>query len=109
NRRNKKQLQNTFMTTQSSRTMNQASLAQRLLAATLLATAVTSALAQPTYSVTDLGTLPGTSGSVAHGLNDRGDVVGHCIPGVENFNEVGFIWRNGVMTSTGKLPGGLYS
>src|SRR3954468_23186263 len=65
--------------------------------------------AQPLYSVTDLGALPGAASSVATGLNDRGDVVGYCAPAVENFNEVGFVWRAGVMISTGKLLKGTYS
>jgi uncharacterized membrane protein len=72
------------------------------------ASIITSALAQPLYSVTDLGTLPGTVASSATSLNDRGDVVGSCSSG-GSFNGVGFVWRNGVMISTGKLPKGNYS
>ncbi len=80
-----------------------------LLASLSALSLITSAVAQPRYGVTDLGVLPGAAGSVAGGLNDRGDVVGYCTPAVENFNETGFVWRNGVMTDTGKLPKGLYS
>jgi len=65
--------------------------------------------AQPRFLVTDLGVLPGTTSSFANGLNDRGEVVGYCAPASEYFNETGFVWRNGVMASTGKLPKGLYS
>ncbi len=64
--------------------------------------------AQPFYSVTDLGALPGTTTSVAAGINDRGDIVGSCSSADAN-SQVGFVWRNGVMTSTGKLPKGTYS
>jgi len=70
---------------------------------------LTAAAIQPGYSVTDLGILPGTAASFATGLNDRGEVVGYCAPTPENLNEVGFVWRNGVMVSTGKLPKGQYS
>jgi len=71
--------------------------------------AITSAFAQPRFVITDLGTLPGTASSVANGLNDHGDVVGYCAPVAGDFNETGFVWHSGVMTSTGKLPKGLYS
>jgi uncharacterized membrane protein len=65
--------------------------------------------AQTRFAVTDLGVLPGSTLSAATGLSDRGDVVGACAPSPQDSNEVGFVWRNGIMTSTGKLPGGLYS
>lgn len=65
--------------------------------------------AQPSYTLTDLGVLPGFASSVANGLNDLGQVVGYCAPAAENFNQTGFIWRNGVMTSTGKFQKGNYS
>ncbi len=35
------------------------------------------ALPSPLYSVTDLGVLPGDSGSIAFGINNRGQVVGY--------------------------------
>ncbi|MBI4524736.1 MAG: hypothetical protein HY695_13105 [Deltaproteobacteria bacterium] len=64
------------------------------------------ATAQTTYSITDLGTQPGAT-CVASAINDNGEVVGHCSSG--SFNEVAFVWRNGVMTSLGKLPRANYS
>jgi len=67
------------------------------------------AFAAEVYVVTDLGTLAGTHGSVPVNLNDRGDVVGYCTMNPANMNEVGFVWRNGVMTATGKLARGNYS
>lgn len=80
-------------------------------AAILLAVhaAIGVAAAQTQYTVTDLGVLPGTTDSIGTGLNDRGDVVGHCLFAPGGPGEVGFVWRNGVMTSTGKLQGGNYS
>ena len=69
---------------------------------------ITSAFAQPRYVVTDLGTLPGMTISMASSLNDRGDVVGAAAPSETGY-ATGFVWRNGIMTSTGKLPKGLYS
>jgi len=47
--------------------------------------------------------------SVATGLNDSGDVVGYCSLGTDTINGMGFVWHQGVMVSTGKLPGGIYS
>jgi uncharacterized membrane protein len=68
---------------------------------------ITSAAAQPSYTVTDLGTMPGGDFSIANGLNDRGDVAGQW--GAPNSDITGFVRFNGVMTSTGRLPKGLYS
>jgi len=62
-----------------------------------------SALAQPQYTVTDLGVLPGYDVSVATGLNDRGDVAGYCTGGGD---EVAVVWRNGQLINLGKLPKG---
>jgi uncharacterized membrane protein len=80
-----------------------------LLTSFACASIITSALAQPRYAITDLGVLSGTAISLAANLNDRGDVVGSCQSVSGSFNDVGFVWRNGVMTSTGKLPKGNYS
>lgn len=79
-----------------------------------LALAVTAAaFAQPTakirYSITDLGVMPGMAASSAEGLNERGEVVGHCAPPNENFNQQGFVWSNGTMRSIGLLDQGEYS
>jgi len=70
--------------------------------------AISSVSAQSRYAVTDLGTLPGTTTSIARGLNDRGDVVGSCSGGTSP-NEVACVWRNGVLSNLGKLSGGNYS
>ena len=68
---------------------------------------LTGATAQPQYSVTDIGKLPGTALSVANCINDSGDVAGAC--NSASVNQVAFARRNGVMASLGKLPGGTFS
>ena len=58
--------------------------------------------AQITYSLTDLGTLPGKTISHPTGINNQGQVTG--------FTEThAFLWTNGVMTDLGTLPGGSIS
>jgi len=54
------------------------------------------------YGVINLGTLGGAT-SEAHGINDRGEVVGASIDG--NGDPQAFQWHNGVMTGLGFLPG----
>jgi prepilin-type processing-associated H-X9-DG protein len=61
-----------------------------------------------TYSITDLGTLPGplSAASIAVGINNQGQVVGSsgdfpAGPG----NVHGFLWDAGVMTDLGTLGG----
>ncbi len=44
----------------------------------------------------DLGTLPGIPGSLANGINNKGQVVGFSDD--FNGNTVALLWRNGVMT-----------
>jgi probable HAF family extracellular repeat protein len=62
---------------------------------------------------TDLGDLPGGyDRSFATDLNDNGSVVGSSSARIENLRTdfkgtLGFIWREGVMTSLGDLPRGL--
>jgi uncharacterized membrane protein len=89
-------------------TLNQSGRASATLGKTALASLacislVASAFAQPRYSVTDLGVLPGCDTSVAVGLNDRGDVAGYCMNGGD---QVAVIWRNGQIINLGKLPKG---
>jgi probable HAF family extracellular repeat protein len=60
------------------------------------------------YSVTDLGTLPGGTQNGAQAINDSGSAVG-----VASTNGIqvshAFLWSKGVMTDLGTLPGGSIS
>ena len=70
-------------------------------------------IAQTAYAssvaITNLGTLPGRVGSTAHCINDNGQIVGESASAYDNF-QLGlahaFLWKNGVMTDLGTLPGG---
>src|SRR5262245_45113186 len=53
------------------------------------------------YTVTDLGTLGG-KGSVACGINSRGQVVGFSSIATGQLHA--FLWSHGVMTDLGTLP-----
>ncbi len=55
-----------------------------------------------TYTITDLGTLGGTS-SVGCGLNSRGEVVGRS--SIATGQSHAFRWTDGEMTDLGTLPG----
>ena len=59
------------------------------------------------YTVTDLGTLGGTTSS-ATGINAEGSVVGYSTIAGDAASH-GFLWRHGVMTDLGTLPGGTNS
>lgn len=61
-----------------------------------------SANAASLYSVTDLGTLSGSSGSLATGINDSGQVIGYS---TNDGPFRAFLWENGVMTDLGTLGG----
>jgi uncharacterized membrane protein len=63
--------------------------------------------AQPTYTITDAGVLPGTSQSQAWSINDNAVVVGHCVASATD--QTGFAWSDGIISSIGKLKGGHYS
>ncbi len=59
------------------------------------------------YSVVDLGTLGGTS-SFATAINRSGAVVGYAATAGDGASHA-FLWRHGVMTDLGVLPGGTNS
>jgi probable HAF family extracellular repeat protein len=59
-----------------------------------------------TYTITDLGTLGGTS-SVGCGLNSRGEVVGFS--SIPTGQSHAFRWSNGEMTDLGTLPTDFFS
>lgn len=83
----------------------------RAAVATLVAglALASAASAQPLYTVTDLGLLPGHVACMARGMNDSGDVVGDCASSVDPNTRTGFVWHAGVMVDTGTLPRGHYS
>jgi probable HAF family extracellular repeat protein len=55
-----------------------------------------------TYTLTDLGTLPGGSDIFAQGLNNLGQVVGHVVgPALDR----AFLWDSGTMTALDTLGG----
>jgi probable HAF family extracellular repeat protein len=55
------------------------------------------------YTVTDLGTVPGGSGSDAQGINASGQVVGASM--VPPGHDRAYLWSGGVMTDLGTLGG----
>jgi probable HAF family extracellular repeat protein len=79
-------------------------------ALTLLASA---ALAQtPRYSLTDIGVLPGRTGSVAHAINASGQVAGYSFSGSAGQFGHGFLWTpapgggSGTLVELAPLTGG---
>ena len=82
------------------------SLGACLIAGLLVIAAPTSAA--PVYTVTDLGTLAGSTDSYGYGLNNAGDAVGFTVnaSGVGAPMVTAFVYKNGVMSSVGDLGGG---
>ena len=54
-------------------------------------------------TMTDLGALPGTASSEAHGINDSGQIVGYCFNNVNGAGVDAFIYNNGTMTDLNSL------
>ena len=77
-----------------------------ITAATIAATLGHAKIASAATTITDLGTLGGTS-SGATGLNDSGQVVGNALT-TNDAQQHAFRYSNGVMTDLGTL-GGTYS
>lgn len=67
-----------------------------------LGTIGSAAAVESFYSITDLGTLPGSSTTIATGINDSGQVVGYL---ANDGPSRAFFWENGVMTDLGTLGG----
>ncbi len=67
------------------------------------------AQAQTRYTVTELPVLPGAALCNATGLNDAGDVIGHCGPAAESFDQTAVVWRQGQVTALGRWSNGTYS
>src|SRR5687768_9546328 len=61
--------------------------------------------AETRYTFTELGVLPGFLQSRANAINNRGEIVGICIPpGSSNITAQAFYWTNGTITAVG-YPG----
>ena len=75
---------------------------QILLLSLVLLAAVVSVQGQ-SYSITDLGTLPGATSTFVYGMNDKGDVAGWAC---NNTVSTGFVWSKGNIKSIGWYPGG---
>ena len=56
----------------------------------------------------DLGTLPGDTHSIAHAINDRGQIVG-VSANVEASTERAFLWENGVMRDLATVVGDTFA
>jgi uncharacterized membrane protein len=87
--------------------VNASPLVGQLAAGAIAIALAASATAQPRYTLTDIGNLPGTDSGVANCINDRGDVAGNC--NSASGDEVAVVWRLGVPASLGKLPRGTFS
>jgi probable HAF family extracellular repeat protein len=59
------------------------------------------------YSITNLGTLPGGNLSNASDINNNGQVVG--VSNTANGNPSGVVWQNGTIQNLGTLPGNDFS
>jgi probable HAF family extracellular repeat protein len=75
-----------------------------LAAAATLAIGAGSALAVDSYTATTVIPLPGGTGTIAHGVNDGGVVVGQADDNTGEFNA--FVFQNGVTTALPFLAGG---
>ena len=72
--------------------------------AVLFVSVAASARAQ-TYTVIDLGTLPGGNSSYANGINNRGEVVGYASFSSPTFSQHPFLFSGGAMIDLGTLGG----
>lgn len=61
------------------------------------------ASAHSVYRLTEVPVLAGYASGYATSINDNGDVAGYCQTAVAGSNYVGFTFRNGVLSTTGKL------
>ncbi len=80
-----------------------------LTALTLLGMVAGSALAAPSYTVTDLGTLTESPSSGAEAINESGQIVGWSGSGPDAGDTRGFIWQDGEMTDLGAFGDEEYS
>ena len=73
-----------------------------LIVSALLCVAALQPAVGQSFTIKDLGTLPGGTTSRANGINDRGQVVGSS--GTAGFTHA-FLFENGMMVDLGTLPG----
>ncbi|WP_139558361.1 hypothetical protein [Methylotetracoccus oryzae] len=62
------------------------------------------AAAHSVYQLTEVPVLRGYTSGYANSINDNGDVAGYCQTAASAMTYVGFTYRNGVLSSTGKSP-----
>src|SRR3981081_2138661 len=79
-----------------------------LLVLALLCVAALQPAFGQSYTIKDLGTLPGGLNSGAAGINDRGQVVGSSSTNIFTQPHA-FLFEDGVMVDLGTLPGGNFS
>lgn len=87
------------------RTLVCSALSSMVFLAPAAATAAASP-ATPSYTITDLGTLPGGASSAAVAINQYGWVVGNAATPTGGGTDHAFLWRDGRMTDLGTLGGG---
>jgi len=62
-----------------------------------------------TYSIVDLGTLPGGGNSYSTSINNAGQVVGRCLTDSSNLIWHATLWSGNTLTDLGTLGGKLSS
>src|SRR3979411_1832792 len=79
-----------------------------LIVSALLCVAALQPAFGQSFTIKDLGTLPGGLNSGAAGINDRGQVVGSSSTKIFTQPHA-FLFEDGVMVDLGTLPGGNFS
>jgi uncharacterized membrane protein len=75
----------------------------------LVVTSMTTAVAQPRYTLTELPTVAGYEETVGYQINDQGYVVGTSSGPKSGNQPVATVWKNGSVSILGKLKDGTYS
>src|SRR5579859_5084734 len=84
------------------------SVGRTLILLALLCAATFQPAASQSFTVNDLGILPGGLVSVARGINDRGQIVGDSATS-GFFQPHAFLFEHGAMVDLGLLPGANFS
>jgi probable HAF family extracellular repeat protein len=74
-----------------------------ILVAVVICASGAMAWAAPLYTITDLGTVPGSTKSIPFGINNAGQVVGYCDIGANDRHA--FLYSGGQMQDLGTLGG----